>query len=68
MDSQQSPRSFSLAYSSSLFLCFFLIPGSLSSMHHVLSEIKVPVYGLNRTPDVPQTSIEDVAGYYVQVI
>ena len=34
---------------------------------HVVSQLKVPVYGLERTMDVPLESMADLADFYAKV-
>ena len=44
-----------------------LSPGDISSLQHMCGTVKVPVYGVQCTQDVPETSIHDMAQYYIQV-
>ena len=41
--------------------------GTLPEMERVVSQLKVPVYGVMRTAEVPKTPLTDMAAYYVQV-
>ena len=51
-----------------IFFVFTIIsPGLVDSLQYLASHLELPVYGLQSTADVPQSSIEDMAAFYVQV-
>ena len=43
------------------------IEGAVISLQTVMSKIEGPVYGLQCTKEVPRTSVEEVATFYLQV-
>ena len=45
----------------------YFIIGTLLTMSHVVSQLKVPVYGIQRTEEVPLDSVSEVANFYIKV-
>lgn len=45
----------------------FLLPGTVVTMRELVSKLKAPVYGLQRTLDVPVDSLAAIASCYLTV-